>query len=97
MGERDFRPGRRRHSGRYGGHNLEGNPRRAEPGHLLAPAAENKGVAAFQSDGGLARTAQRDQDFLDLLLRPGMEPGPFPHADFLGPAGAQVRISPATR
>ena len=66
--QRNLEIGGRREGGGDAGHDLVGNARVAERGHLLAGTSEHQRIAAFQAHHALALAAECDQQGVDLAL-----------------------------
>ena len=65
------------------GHHLKGDARPQEGLDLLAPPAEDKGVAPLEADHSAARSGQLHQFLGDVLLGGGVAAQPLAHIEFL--------------
>ena len=66
------------------GHYLKGDARPLEGLDLLAPPAEDEGVATLQADHRVPRLGQGDERLGDVLLGGGVAAQPLAHVELLG-------------
>ncbi len=89
VGQGNTRIGGGTAGGRDARHHFEGDAGLCQSLQLLAAATEDKGIAPFEPDHGLAGKSLGQQQTVDFTLRSTVLTGPFAHGDALGTFGDQ--------